>query len=123
MQFHFVLPFLFISVSIYFVAFFLKTGIGLVCCLLRIFFCICPSNCISSKRRKLKDKNGKVDADHTTSLLCADNKRISIAKQTEVCGSPFFSTFQPKCYHELILLMIILLDFRYRNIHKLHKAL
>ncbi|XP_055305702.1 uncharacterized protein LOC129570210 isoform X1 [Sitodiplosis mosellana] len=58
-------------------------GIGLLCCILRIFFCICPSNCISSNRRKMKQKNAKVDVDHTTSLLCADNKRVSIARTAQ----------------------------------------
>lgn len=59
-------------------------GIGLLCCILRIFFCVCPSNCISSNRRKMKQKNAKVDVDHTTSLLCADNKRVSIARTEQV---------------------------------------
>ncbi|XP_031632361.1 uncharacterized protein LOC116346449 isoform X2 [Contarinia nasturtii] len=58
-------------------------GIGLLCCILRIFFCICPSNCISSNRRKIKQKNGKIDVDHTTSLLCSDNKRVLIAQSTQ----------------------------------------
>lgn len=57
-----------------------STGIGLICCILRIFFCICPSHCISSSRRKLKKKNAKVDADHTTSLLRGDSKRVQIAR-------------------------------------------
>ncbi|KAJ6648459.1 hypothetical protein Bhyg_03688 [Pseudolycoriella hygida] len=55
-------------------------GVGLVCCILRILFCICPSQCIMSSRRKLKKKNAKVDADHTTSLLRGDSKRVSIAR-------------------------------------------
>lgn len=57
--------------------------IGLLCCMLRIFFCICPSSCLTSKRRKLKQKNAKVDVDHTTSLLCADNKRVLITRSNE----------------------------------------
>lgn len=32
----------------------------------------------------MKDKNGKTDADHTTSLLQGDNKRVSISKQAQV---------------------------------------
>lgn len=60
-------------------------GIGLICCILRILFCICPSQCITSSRRKLKKKNAKVDADHTTSLLRADSKRVSIARGPQVC--------------------------------------
>lgn len=60
------------------------SGIGLICCILRILFCICPSQCISSSRRKLKKKNAKVDADHTTSLLRGDSKRVSIARGPQV---------------------------------------
>lgn len=63
---------------------FTHSGIGLLCCMLRIFFCICPSSCITSKRRKLKQKNAKVDIDHTTSLLCSDNKRVHISRSIEV---------------------------------------
>ncbi|XP_055388184.1 uncharacterized protein LOC129616585 [Condylostylus longicornis] len=55
-------------------------GIGLICCILRICFCICPSSCISSSRRARKKNSNKVDADHTTSLLRGENKRVSIAK-------------------------------------------
>lgn len=65
--------------------FFFQLGIGLLCCMLRIFFCICPSTCITSKRRKLKQKGAKVDVDHTTSLLCSDNKRVHISRSIEVC--------------------------------------
>lgn len=68
-------------------------GIGLLCCMLRIFFCICPSSCITSKRRKLKQKNAKVDVDHTTSLLCADNKRVLITRSNEVCIAVFQQQF------------------------------
>lgn len=57
-----------------------STGIGLVCCVLRILFCICPSHCVSSGRRKMNEKNAKVGVDHNTSLLQADNKRVSISK-------------------------------------------
>lgn len=66
------------------------SGIGLICCILRILFCICPSQCISSSRRKLKKKNAKVDADHTTSLLRGDSKRVSIARGPQVKISIFF---------------------------------
>lgn len=59
-------------------------GVGLICCILRILFCICPSQCIMSSRRKLKKKNAKVDADHTTSLLRGDSKRVSIARGPQV---------------------------------------
>lgn len=52
------------------------SGIGLIFCILRIFFCVCPSHCISRDRNK---KNAKVDADHRTSLL-RDTKRVSIAR-------------------------------------------
>lgn len=37
-----------------------------------------------SSRRKLKKKNAKVDADHTTSLLRGDSKRVSIARGPQV---------------------------------------
>ncbi|XP_055709426.1 uncharacterized protein LOC129805495 isoform X2 [Phlebotomus papatasi] len=53
-------------------------GIGLICCILRILFCVCPSNCLSS-RRNVEKKNAKIDADHTTSLLRSD-KRVQIAR-------------------------------------------
>ncbi|GAB0098415.1 hypothetical protein DMENIID0001_141410 [Sergentomyia squamirostris] len=53
-------------------------GIGLICCILRILFCVCPSNCFSS-RRNAEKKNAKIDADHTTSLLRSD-KRVQIAR-------------------------------------------
>ncbi|XP_055683259.1 uncharacterized protein LOC129790074 [Lutzomyia longipalpis] len=53
-------------------------GIGLICCILRILFCVCPSNCLSS-RRNAEKKNAKIDADHTTSLLRSD-KRVQIAR-------------------------------------------
>lgn len=62
----------------------LPKAIGFVCCLLRILFCVCPSSCLSSSRRKMKEQNGKVDADHTTSLLQGDNKRVLISKQEQV---------------------------------------
>lgn len=53
------------------------SGIGLIFCILRIFFCVCPSHCISQRERNKKD--AKVDADHRTSLL-RDTKRVSIAR-------------------------------------------
>lgn len=40
-----------------------------------------------SSRRKLKKKNAKVDADHTTSLLRGDSKRVSIARGPQVLVS------------------------------------
>lgn len=52
-------------------------AIGLVFCILRILFCVCPSHCISQRERN--KKNAKVDADHRTSLL-RDTKRVSIAR-------------------------------------------
>lgn len=67
------------------------TGIGLICCVLRILFCICPSHCITSGRRKLNEKNAKVGGvDHTTSLLKADSKRVSISK---ACANEVSSCF------------------------------
>ena len=66
------LLFLFICISI--------LVIGLICCILRIFFCICPSHCISSTRRARNKKTAKIDADHTTSLLRGDNKRVLISR-------------------------------------------
>lgn len=66
--------------------------IGLVCCILRIFFCICPSNCISSSRNKLKKKNATIDADHTTSLLRNDSKRVSISHGGQVNTVPQVNT-------------------------------
>lgn len=55
-------------------------GIGLICCILRILFCICPSHCISSNKKARKKQGNKVDADHTTSLLRGESKRVSIAR-------------------------------------------
>ncbi|XP_065358330.1 uncharacterized protein LOC135952362 [Calliphora vicina] len=55
-------------------------GIGFVCCLLRILFCICPSHCISTKKNARKKNGNKIDADHTTSLLRGESKRVSIAR-------------------------------------------
>lgn len=55
-------------------------GIGLICCILRIFFCVCPSHCISSSRKARNKKIAKVDVDHTTSLLRADSKRVQIVR-------------------------------------------
>lgn len=58
-------------------------GLGFICCLLRILFCICPSHCISTSRNISKNK--KVAgisaglADHTTALLHGECKRVSIA--------------------------------------------
>ncbi|CRK93781.1 CLUMA_CG007308, isoform A [Clunio marinus] len=52
-------------------------GIGVIFCILRIFFCVCPSHCISNRERNKKD--AKSDADHRTSLL-HDTKRVSIAR-------------------------------------------
>ncbi|CAO1304564.1 unnamed protein product [Diamesa serratosioi] len=53
-------------------------AIGLVFCILRIFFCVCPSHCISKRERN--KKSAKVDADHRTSLLRDSTKRVSIAR-------------------------------------------
>lgn len=58
-------------------------GIGLVCCILRILFCICPSHCLSSSRRNRNKKNAKIDADHRTSLLRSDSKRVQIARGSQ----------------------------------------
>ncbi|XP_023031653.1 uncharacterized protein LOC6641841 isoform X1 [Drosophila willistoni] len=55
-------------------------GIGLICCILRILFCICPSHCISSNKKTRKKNGNKIDADHTTSLLRNESKRVSIAR-------------------------------------------
>ena len=68
--------------------------IGLVLCVLRIFFCICPSSCISSRRDRDK-KNAMLDADHRTSLLRGDSKRVSIAKGPHIQVSiwQFFGQF------------------------------
>ncbi|XP_037958167.1 uncharacterized protein LOC119687770 [Teleopsis dalmanni] len=55
-------------------------GLGLVCCILRILFCICPSHCISSSKQTRKKNGNKVDVDHTTSLLHGESKRVSIAR-------------------------------------------
>ncbi|XP_022231916.2 uncharacterized protein LOC111080547 isoform X1 [Drosophila obscura] len=59
-------------------------GIGLICCILRILFCICPSHCISSSKKARKKNGNKIDADHTTSLLRNESKRVSIARGTSV---------------------------------------
>ncbi|XP_075149112.1 uncharacterized protein LOC142223159 isoform X2 [Haematobia irritans] len=58
-------------------------GIGFVCCLLRILFCICPSHCIANNKGIRKKNGNKVDADHTTSLLRGEIKRVSIARAPE----------------------------------------
>ncbi|KAH8304808.1 hypothetical protein KR059_005980 [Drosophila kikkawai] len=55
-------------------------GLGLICCILRILFCICPSHCISSSKKTRKKNFNKIDADHTTSLLRNESKRVSIAR-------------------------------------------
>ncbi|KAL7739622.1 hypothetical protein ACLKA6_018836 [Drosophila palustris] len=55
-------------------------GLGLICCILRILFCICPSHCISSSKKTRKKNGNKIDADHTTSLLRNESKRVSIAR-------------------------------------------
>ncbi|XP_030243550.1 uncharacterized protein LOC115563943 isoform X5 [Drosophila navojoa] len=55
-------------------------GLGLICCILRILFCICPSHCISSSKKARKKNGNKIDADHTTSLLRNESKRVSIAR-------------------------------------------
>nr|NP_001303321.1 uncharacterized protein Dmel_CG42784, isoform J [Drosophila melanogaster]ADV37049.3 uncharacterized protein Dmel_CG46308, isoform J [Drosophila melanogaster] len=62
-------------------------GLGLICCILRILFCICPSHCISSSKKTRKKNGNKIDADHTTSLLRNESKRVSIARGP---------SFQPK---------------------------
>lgn len=58
---------------------YLSSGIGFICCVLRILFCICPSHCIKN-RRKRNGKVNKVDADHRTSLLHSNSKRVQIAR-------------------------------------------
>ncbi|KAM7351342.1 uncharacterized protein ACRADG_004238 [Cochliomyia hominivorax] len=55
-------------------------GLGFICCLLRILFCICPSHCIATKKNARKKNGNKIDADHTTSLLRGESKRVSIAR-------------------------------------------
>ncbi|XP_059221966.1 uncharacterized protein LOC106082856 isoform X1 [Stomoxys calcitrans] len=55
-------------------------GLGFVCCMLRILFCICPSHCIANSKGVRKKNGNKVDADHTTSLLRGEIKRVSIAR-------------------------------------------
>lgn len=77
---HFIEPTNFVFFPTFIFILFCNLVIGFVCCVLRILFCVCPSSCISSSRRKLKQKNAKIDADHTTSLLRDDSKRIMIAK-------------------------------------------
>uniref|UniRef100_A0AAG5DIH6 Uncharacterized protein n=1 Tax=Anopheles atroparvus TaxID=41427 RepID=A0AAG5DIH6_ANOAO len=72
-------------------------GLGLICCILRILFCICPSHCISSSRRAQDKKNAKIDADHRTSLLRGDSKRVSIAR------GPHIPTKQPQIYPKSIV--------------------
>ncbi|XP_050086543.1 uncharacterized protein LOC126571785 [Anopheles aquasalis] len=72
-------------------------GLGLFCCILRILFCICPSHCISSSRRAREKKNAKIDADHRTSLLRGDSKRVSIAR------GPHIPTKQPQIYPKSIV--------------------
>ncbi|XP_058055545.1 uncharacterized protein LOC131206957 [Anopheles bellator] len=72
-------------------------GLGLLCCTLRILFCICPSHCISSSRRAREKKNAKIDADHRTSLLRGDSKRVSIAR------GPHIPTKQPQIYPKSIV--------------------
>lgn len=57
-----------------------RSGLGFICCLLRILFCICPSHCISTKKNARKKNGNKIDADHTTSLLRGESKRVSIAR-------------------------------------------
>ncbi|KAH8263849.1 hypothetical protein KR038_002024 [Drosophila bunnanda] len=57
-----------------------SAGLGLICCILRILFCICPSHCISSSKKTRKKNFNKIDADHTTSLLRNESKRVSIAR-------------------------------------------
>ncbi|KAH8266604.1 hypothetical protein KR018_002936 [Drosophila ironensis] len=57
-----------------------SAGLGLICCILRILFCICPSHCISSSKKTRKKNGNKIDADHTTSLLRNESKRVSIAR-------------------------------------------
>lgn len=52
-------------------------AIGLIFCIIRILFCVCPSHCISKRDRN--KKSAKVDVDHRTSLL-GDTKRVSIAR-------------------------------------------
>ncbi|XP_055546040.1 uncharacterized protein LOC129730604 isoform X3 [Wyeomyia smithii] len=72
-------------------------GLGLFCCILRILFCICPSHCLSSNRKARNKKNAKIDADHRTSLLRGDSKRVSIAR------GPHIPTKQPQIYPKSIV--------------------
>ncbi|XP_017105502.2 uncharacterized protein [Drosophila bipectinata] len=59
-------------------------GLGLICCILRILFCICPSHCISSSKKTHKKNGNKIDADHTTSLLRKESKRVFIAREPSI---------------------------------------
>ncbi|XP_053960911.1 uncharacterized protein LOC128865043 [Anastrepha ludens] len=56
-------------------------GLGFICCMLRILFCICPSHCISTNKNNFKKDCNKIDADYTTSLLRGEGKRVSIARR------------------------------------------
>lgn len=42
---------------------------------------------MSSKRKKLKQKNAKIDADHTTSLLQSNGKRVAISRSIQVSSN------------------------------------
>lgn len=62
----------------------ISLGLGLICCILRILFCICPSHCISSSKKTHKKSGNKIDADHTTSLLRKESKRVFIAREPSI---------------------------------------
>lgn len=72
-----------------------STVIGLVFCIVRIMFCVCPSHCISKRERN--KKSAKVDADHRTSLL-GDTKRVSIAR------GPYINVSSRLLWHILLTL-------------------
>lgn len=73
------------------------TGIGFICCMLRILFCICPSHCIANSKNARKKNGNKVDADHTTSLLRGESKRVSIARTP----GQHVSNFVKKLFYDL----------------------
>lgn len=89
-------------------------GIGLICCILRILFCICPSSCITGRKLRNK-KTNKVDADYTTSLLRSDqsttgsNSRVggvggggvsgNSIKRVQIARGPNSMQVKPSIHH------------------------
>lgn len=68
----------------------------------------------------MKEQNGKVDADHTTSLLQGDNKRVSISKQAQV--SHIHRAIQAICIARIDSLRFSLANFSYQNSHQPHSS-